>query len=75
MPSGLSSSEVSFYCYGNGVGTNTKEVQVSVAPITLSKDVTVTAPDSGFGTTQGADINIFSKDAFNRELITIMIAP
>jgi hypothetical protein len=75
IPSGMHSSEVSFYRYGNGSGTNTTDIQVSVAGTATSEDISVTAPDSGFGTTQGADIDLFVRDAFNRELVTIMIAP
>lgn len=76
IPSGLHSEEVSFYRYGNGSGTNSENIEDNnILPTATSNSISVTAPDSGFGTTQGANINLFMRDAFNRDLITIMTAP
>jgi len=70
IPTGLLSNEVSYFRSGSGSSGGDDEVQTNVAAAATSSNLSLTAPSGGF-TLQASGIDLFMKDSFGRELVTI----
>jgi hypothetical protein len=70
IPTGLKSNEINYFRNGTGSSGGSDNIEANLAGTATSANVSVTAPSGGF-TLQASGINLFMKDSFGRELVTI----